>query len=167
MEWRKIPNYPNYMLSEKGDLYNITNDSFLKGTINPSGVKYVALSKDNEHVQIQLAQLVLNVFKPSKTETKVHAWHNDLELEHCANNNLKRCTLSDRMRMFNEIKGKKRGISKWKRFSIRENKIVTKYRALFKNKQGKIVTVGYYKTKIFAELRYIQAYKKEFGRLPY
>jgi hypothetical protein len=38
---------------------------------------------------------------------------------------------------------------------------------MFKDKNGKTKTVGYYKTRLYAELRYIQAYKKEFGRLPY
>lgn len=160
MLWKKIKGYDNYMLSEKGDIYSIKRDTMLKPYTNPSGVQYVGLTQNGISTAYQLSQLVLDTFKPSTTVIKVCAWHNDLELENCTNENLERCTRSDRKRMFFEIKNKKRGVYPWK---IGKNK----FRVAFKNKYGKYITVGYYKTRLFAEFRYIQAYKKEFGRLPY
>lgn len=162
MKWKRIKGYPNYRLSENGDLYNVKTDIIQKGYFNPSGVKYVCLSKNSESKIVQLAKLVLDVFKPSQTAVNVHAYHHDLVLENCANPNLERCTLSDRKRMFNEIKKKQRGVYSY----IRPNS-KKKWRACFKNSTGKYITVGYYKTEFFARFNYIKAYKKEFGRLPY
>jgi hypothetical protein len=162
MKWKKIKGYPNYRLSENGDLYNVKTDSFLKGSTNPSGVKYVSLSKNGVTTQVQLAQLVLTVYKPSQTVINVYAIHIDLELENYAKTNVERCTLGDRKRMFNEIKKKQRGV-----YAYNNPKSKKKWRAAFKNTTGKYVTVGYYKTEFFARFNYIKAYKKEFGRLPY
>lgn len=162
MKWKRIKGYPNYRLSEKGDLYNVKTDTMAKGHTNPSGVKYVCLSKNGESKIVQLAKLVLDVFKPSQTAVNVHAYHHDLVLENCANPNLERCTLSDRKRMFNEIKKKQRGV-----YPCTNPASKKKWRACFKNSTGKYVTIGYYKTEFFARFNYIKAYKKEFGRLPY
>lgn len=160
MEWRKIVGYPNYLLNQNGDLYNVKLDLFQKGYINPSGVRYVSLSKNGQSKSVPLAELVLAVFKPSKTKIKVYAWHDDLELLNCANDNLTRCNRADRLRMFNELKKKKRGVYSW---SIGKNN----FRVVLKDKHGKTKTVGYYKTEFFARFMYIKAYQKEFGRLPY
>lgn len=160
MIWKKVKGYNNYILSEKGDLYNIKTDIIQKGHTNDSGVKYVSLSKDGETQIVQLAKLVLDTFQPSQTTVKVCAWHNDLTLENCADENLERCTRGDRLRMFNEIKQKQRGVYPWK---IGKNK----FRVALKGRDGKYKTIGYYKTEFFARFQYAKAYKKEFGRLPY
>lgn len=161
MLWKRIKGYPNYRINENGDIYSIKNDIFLKPHTNISGVQYVCLSHKGVAYQTQVAVLVLDVFKPSQTLLKRHAWHTDLELSNVANTNLERCTRGDRKRMFNEIKGKKRGVYAY------NGPGKNKFRVLLRNKDKKVVTIGYYKTALFAQLRYIQAYKKEFGRLPY
>ena len=160
LKWKRIKGYRHYKISTNGDVYNVKRDHMLKGWTNVSGVKYVSLSKNGETKTLELAKLVLDTFKPSQTEIKVCAWHKDLELENCANNNLERCTRGDRKRMFNEMKKKKRGV-----YYFSHGK--KNYRAILKNRQGKTVTIGYYKTEFFARFMYIRAYKKEFGRLPY
>lgn len=161
MKWKKIKEYPNYLINENGDIYSIKTDIFLKPHVNISGVKYVGLSRKGKCTTLQLAILVLDAFKPSQTQLKRQAWHNDLELSNVSNPNLERCTRGDRKRMFNEIKGKKRGVYAY------NGSGKNKFRVLLRNKDKKVVTIGYYKTALFAQLRYVQAYKKEFGRMPY
>lgn len=160
MKWKKIKGYPNYRINEYGDVYSIVSDIFLKPHINPSGIKYVGLSRKGETKMIMLSTLVLDTFKPSKTDINRYAWHLDLELENCADYNLERCSRGDRKRLFAVIKGKKRGV-----YSYPHGK--KKWRVTFKNRAGQTKTFGYYKNKWFAELRYVQFYKKEFGMLPY
>jgi hypothetical protein len=160
MDWRKIKGYSNYLLNENGDLYNVKLDSFQKGYTNSSGVRYVSLSKNGQGKCVPLAELVLNVFKPSRTVIKTYAWHEDLELINCSNDNLLRCNRADRLRMFNEIKKKKRGVYSW---NIGKNN----FRVVLKDKHGKTKTIGYYRTEFFARFMYIKAYQKEFGRPPY
>lgn len=161
MKWKRIKGFPNYRISSNGDVYSLKTDRMLKPyDLNNNGVLYVTLHNRGDSKTFQLAKLVIDVFQPSQTTINTFAIHKDLELENCSNPNLERGTRADRKRMFNEIRGKKRGVYPWK---IGKNK----FRVAFKNRAGKYVTVGYYKTQLFAEFRYIQAYKKEFGRLPY
>lgn len=162
MKWKRIKGYPNYRINENGDVYSVRSDTFLTPATNASGVLVVTLTTKDTKTVAQVAQLVLDAFKPSQTQFKLFAWHTDLELENVANDNLERCTRGDRKRMFNEIKGKKRGVYAYNNPASKK-----KWRAAMKNRAGKYVTIGYYKTELFAQLRYIQAYKKEFGRMPY
>lgn len=160
MKWRKIKGYKNYLLSDKGDLYNTKTDKILQGSTNSSGVRYVSLSKNGQKQAVQLAHLVLSVYKPSQTVIRTQAIHTDLELENCSNGNLERGTHGDRIRMFYRMKKKLRGV-----YPYPHGK--KKWRAAFKNRQGKYVTVGYYHTEFFARFQYMKAYKKEFGMFPY
>jgi len=161
MEWKRIKGYPNYLINENGDIYSKRSDTFLKPAANASGVLYVTLTARHTKTLAQVATLVLDAFKPSQTQLKLYAWHTDLELSNVSNPNLERCTRGDRKRMFNEIKGKKRGVYAY------NGPGKNKFRVLLRNKDKKVVTIGYYKTALFAQLRYVQAYKKEFGRMPY
>ena len=160
MRWRRVIGYKNYLINDLGMVYSKKTDKFLKPYVNPSGVLYVSLSNNGVNKMIPLDRLVLNHFQPSQTTINVYAWHKDLELENVANNNLKRCSRGDRRRMFFEIKGKQRGIYPW---TIGKNK----FRVALKGPDKKYITVGYYKTELYAKLRYVQAYKKLYGRAPY
>lgn len=160
MQWKRIKGYPNYRLNENGDLYNTKTDTFAKGYINTSGVKYVSLSNNGASKLTQLATLVLSVFKPSKTTINTQAYHTDLVLVNCADSNLERCTRGDRQRMFNEMKARSRGV-----YNYPHGK--KNFRVVMKDRQGKTKSLGYYKTELFARFKYVQAYKKEFGRLPF
>lgn len=166
--WKNIPNYPNYLINNVGDVYSKKTDSLLKGWLNGSGVKYVCLSHKGDSRHFELARLVLDVFQPSQTKIKLYAWHKDLELQNVMNDNLDRCNRSDRQRMFMEMKNKKRGVYKYDNYvSKKTGKNVVRYRVTFKDKNKKTKTFGYYKTEFFARFKYCQFYKKEFGRLPY
>lgn len=168
MKWERIKGFPNYRINENGDVYSIKYDKFLKPYVNPSGVLYIQLSNKGAVLQTQLSTLVLDTFKPSRTQIKLYAWHLDLELDNCANNNLERCTRSDRKRMFNEMKKKKRGVYTWTTGKLdKHGNPYTRYRVMFKDRSGKTRTFAYAKTEFYARFLYVKFYMKEFGRLPY
>ena len=162
MKWMPIKNYENYLICEQGLVYSKRKDKFLKPYKNIFGVLYIELSSTIHGKKVdQLSRLVLDTFQTTDIETKRHAWHDDLQLENCSNPNLTRCTRSDRRRMFNEIRGKKRGVYASGGTGKKP------FRVALRTLDGRVKTIGYFKNKWFAELRYIQAYKKEFKRPPY
>lgn len=158
---RTIPNFPNYTIDDLGNVYSIKSDKYLKPTqIHPNGTVYVGVSKNGKSTWINVAKMVLRLFQPSQTKINTYALHKDLELENCANFNLERGSRSDRKRMFNEIRGKVRGVYAW---NIGKNK----YRAMIKNPQGKTETLGYFKHKWYAQHVFNMKYREYYGKLPY
>src|SRR6478736_2019471 len=149
MRWKRIKGYKHYLINDLGMVYSKYSDKFLTPE-DRNGVLYIGLSNKGDTKVTQLARLVLDHFQPSQTVINTHAWHKDFELANVTNNNLKRCNLGDRRRMLNEIRGKKRGVYAW---NIGKNK----FRVVLKDPVGKTKTIGYYKTEVYATLRYIQA----------
>lgn len=158
---RTIPNFPNYTIDDLGNVYSIKSDKYLKPFSHyPGGTMYVHLSKKGIATPINVAKLVLKLFQPSQTKINTYALHKDLELENCANFNLERGTRSDRKRMFNEIRGKIRGV-----YSFPLGK--KKWRAVIKTPQGKTKTLGYFKHKWYAQHVFNMQYREYYGKLPY
>lgn len=159
---RTIPNFPNYTIDDLGNVYSINKDIYLKPySFTPNGTIYVTLSKNGVSKHINVAKLVLKLFQPSQTKINTHAIHKDLALENCANFNLERGNLSDRKRMFNEIKAKVRGVYEYK------NGNYFYYRAAIKTPEGKTKTLGYFKNKVDAQNIFNIQYKEYYGRFPY
>jgi hypothetical protein len=157
VRWLKIKGHENYRICEAGIVYSKRTDRFLKPTINSAGTAYVYLNE----TCYQVARLVLDHFQPSNTKVKIFAWHEDFHLENCHTKNLTRVNRSDRLRMFYEIKKRTRGVYAYT--GLGKNK----FRAVLRDKKKKVFTVGYFKTKIEAEVAYRNAYLKMFKRLPY
>ena len=59
---KQIANYPNYLIDEDGNVYNIATQKILKGSINESGYKYYRLSKDNKKQMFYAHRLVAEHF---------------------------------------------------------------------------------------------------------
>ena len=157
---RTIPNFPNYLIDELGNVYNFKTDKFLKGYKHHGNVIYITLTNKGAHKTFQLAKLVLSVFQPSQTKINTYALHTDLELQNCANFNLQRGSRGDRKRMFNEIRAKVRGV-----YAYPHGK--KKWRAVIKTPEGKTKTLGYFKHKYAAQHVFNIQYKEYYGKLPY
>lgn len=158
----KIKGFDNYLINEQGQVYSKVSDKFIANYRNKTGTLYVTLHKSGKNCSFSVAKLVLDHFQPSKTKIKVCAYHKDLELENVQNENLERCSRSDRLRMLNEMNKKIRGVYAYNNPASKK-----KFRVVIKDKQGRTKTIGYYKTKFFATFQYVKAYTQMFGRSPY
>lgn len=156
-----IPNFPNYTIDEFGNVYSIKRDIYLKTWSHSKGSTVYATLKNKAKIKhLNVAKLVLKLFQPSQTKINTYAIHKDLELTNCANFNLERGNRSDRKRMFNEIRGKVRGVYSWKGGK-------NKWRAVIKTPQGNTKTLGYFKNKWYAQFVFNMKYKEYYGNFPY
>ena len=62
VEYRCIENYPNYMISNKGNVMNINTKKILKGKIGSSGFLNVNLWNDNKFKSVTIHSLVGKAF---------------------------------------------------------------------------------------------------------
>lgn len=162
MKWVKIKGHENYRICEAGIVYSRKTDKFLQPVFSSAGTAYVSLNG----IMYQVARLVLDHFQKSSTKVKIFAWHEDLNLANCHTKNLTRVNRSDRLRMFYEIKKRKRGVYEYK-IKNKNGTTYFKFRAVLRDKKSKTHTVGYYDTKLEAEVAYRNAYLKMYKRLPY
>lgn len=69
---RKIINdYENYLIDEDGNVYNITTQKMLKGSIGENGYKYYRLSKNNKKQMFYAHRLVAEAFLPNPNNLPV------------------------------------------------------------------------------------------------
>ncbi len=62
MEWRQIPGFPDYDVSNEGQVRNTKRDLILKSITNKKGYTSVALVNDGKLTQKSVNRLVLETF---------------------------------------------------------------------------------------------------------
>lgn len=62
MEKCPIKNYENYLIDTEGNVYNITTNKILKGSIGEHGYKYYRLSKKGKKKMFYAHRLVAETF---------------------------------------------------------------------------------------------------------
>lgn len=84
-EWRTIPNYENYLISNKGRIYNIKYHRELTRSIATHGYLQVGLSKNGVTKLFLIHRLVMKIFNPIEDYHKYDVNHIDGNKQ---NNNL-------------------------------------------------------------------------------
>lgn len=159
--WRFIKNSNNrFQVSNRGKVRSkkrkyVKEDRIL--TQNAVGLRlYVHLGKG---ISTSVAKLVLSSFKMSEID-KEYALHIDKNTFNNNSKNLKWGTLGDVKRLSFEIRKKKRGVYFYPSAQKRKWRVVLKV-------DNKAKTIGYYQTKLNAEIAFMFAYKQEYKRFPY
>ncbi len=70
-EWKIIKNYPDYKISNYGDIYSLKIKKNLKNTINAGGYKTISLSNNNNKKNFLVHRLVYDTFNNITDLTKV------------------------------------------------------------------------------------------------
>ena len=61
-QFKSIPNYPNYAINKKGDIYNKRLRIIMKQRYDKHGYKRINLSKHNKKITYYIHQLVAKTF---------------------------------------------------------------------------------------------------------
>lgn len=61
-KWKTIPNYPNYKVSNEGNVLNIKKNKLMSATLNKKGYLVVKLSINNKAKQFKIHRLVAQLF---------------------------------------------------------------------------------------------------------
>lgn len=159
-KWKRIKDYPNYKISNYGEVYSF----HFKRTIKPYTQKQgkslrVMLRNINGSKSISLANLVIKYFDKDWSLNKQYALHLDYNRSNNIETNLECTTRGDLLRYWHRYRNKIRGIYDW---NIGHNK----FRVALKHKD-KVKTVGYYKTKDEALMGYYNAYLALYKEEPF
>lgn len=153
-----------YLVSNLGRVYSRKSERFVIGAKFPNGTSsiYICSGKYKRHIMLHtLVSLHFN----EHTQHQDSAQHLNFINEDNEARNLEPCTVSERMtrtRARNaKLAGKTLGVYPYPRNAHR------KWRAVLKDKKGKINTIGYYKTMEEAKEAFRQAYLKRWGFDPY
>lgn len=96
-EWADILDYPNYMISNHGRIWNIKYDRLLKPSLDRYGYEYVCLYRNGESENKWIARLVAIAFLyPVLGSDLVN--HDDGNKRHNHVDNLEWCTLTENRR---------------------------------------------------------------------
>ena len=71
-KWKKIENYPNYLISNYGNIYSTKSNKILKPKIDKQGYLHIGLYSNNKRKFFLVHRLVADHFLPTK----------DLEVNH-------------------------------------------------------------------------------------
>ena len=96
-EWKEIVDYPNYMVSNFGNVKNIKTDKILKAGINSSGYYVINLCKNGKVKLFQIHRLVANAYIENP-ETKQNVDHSDGDKFNNKVNNLRWATKTENAR---------------------------------------------------------------------
>lgn len=99
----KINDFPNYMISRTGLIYNIRFKKYMKATPNEEGYKYLNLSNNKNKKYFYVHRLVAEYFIP-KVEGKDLVNHIDSNRQNNHVDNLEWCTNSENMLHANRVK---------------------------------------------------------------
>lgn len=82
MEWRTIPGFPRYQISERGDVIG-ARGFLMRGCVNSRGYRYISLIDDaGKHRMIGVHRLVCLTFHGDPPTPKHYAAHkNDIKLD--------------------------------------------------------------------------------------
>lgn len=76
MEWKKITQYPDYEISQIGDVKNIKTGRILKARLNRNQYKQIGLFKNKKQYTIEIHRLVALTFVPNPNNLPI-ADHKD------------------------------------------------------------------------------------------
>lgn len=84
-EWKTIPNYDKYEVSNLGQVRNKATKRVLRNVIQPSGYTVVSLRSDNKTKTHPVHRLIMESFRPVDNPRKYDVMHID---KNNTNNNL-------------------------------------------------------------------------------
>lgn len=143
--WRSLSNYPNYSVSNLGNIKNIKKNTILKPSIHKSGYLVVQLFKEGFRKSSRLHRRIAEAFLDNFDETKF--------IDHIDRNKLNNCI--DNLRMATPLEScLNRGIwgkSKYKGAYFSEKR--RDWRCQIRVNK-KCISLGYYKTELECALTY-------------
>jgi hypothetical protein len=150
-EWRELKYYPNYLVSNLGNIKNKRNDKLLKPSIHKTGYCIVQLFRDGVRKSLRLHRLIAEAFLGEIKETD-YIDHLDRNKLNNKIDNLR--AVSPTISVLNRnVWGK----SKYKGayFSEKRNNWRSQIRI-----NGKCISLGYYKTELEAGTAYNEYIEK-------
>jgi len=147
-EWKQITEYPNYSISNLGNVRNNKFNKLVVGGCNYSGYNVILLYKNNTRKSFLISRLVGEYF--------LEGFNPLLEIDHIDRNrqndnitNLRCVSRSENMRNRNKLNNCS---SKYKGVSLRPN---GKWKAQVSNTEKKIIHLGYFETEEEASKKYL------------
>lgn len=95
VDWMPIPEYPNYVISNIGEVMNVRTKRILKPAINPRGYVEVNLWKSNKGTTLQVHRLVYMAFKEAVIQPQFVINHIDGNKTNNDINNLEKVTYQE------------------------------------------------------------------------
>lgn len=107
IKWKTINDYPNYAVSNAGDVMNLITGKTLKQETTHKGYKRVTLSNGRKRQHLRVHRLVANAFIPNSDSSKMLINHINEDKSNNTVENLEWCSNSDNLRhnMVNKRKG--------------------------------------------------------------
>ena len=88
IRWKELDEFPDYAVSELGDIYNIKTDMPRKTSMNQYGIMKISLYQGNVLLTRSVAVLVANAFVPGHTDVFDTPIHLDGDRRNCRADNL-------------------------------------------------------------------------------
>lgn len=86
--WKLLKDYPNYMISDRGNVKNIKTDRIINKTYQKSGHTIVCLSNKGKIRTIGVARLMLETFKPRENTSTLSVVFKDNDKRNCILDNI-------------------------------------------------------------------------------
>lgn len=86
--WKQLKDYPNYIISDKGNVKNIKTDRLINKAYQKSGHTIVCLSNKGKIRTIGVARLILETFKPRENTAKLSILFKDDDKRNCTLDNI-------------------------------------------------------------------------------
>ena len=90
--WKEIKDFPNYSVSDKGEIKNNKRNKKLSIAYNQDGYAIVQLWKNNKGYMRRVHRLVLEAFLPIEDSEKYEVNHKDCNIKNNSLDNLEWCT---------------------------------------------------------------------------
>lgn len=90
--WKEIKDFPNYSVSDKGEIKNNKRNKKLSIAYNQDGYAIVQLWKNNKGYMRRVHRLVLEAFSPIENSEKYEVNHKDCNIKNNSLDNLEWCT---------------------------------------------------------------------------
>ncbi len=88
VRWEYLEDFPEYLISEQGEVYNARRSKLRKLMVNQQGVVMVQLAREDGHYTRSVALLVARAFLPKDDPRFNTVIHLDGRKEHCHVTNL-------------------------------------------------------------------------------
>ena len=90
--WKQIPDFPNYSISDTGEVKNNQRNQLLSIAYNQRGYAIVQLWKNGKGYMKRVHRLVLEAFNPIQNSKDYEVNHKDCNIKNNNLNNLEWCT---------------------------------------------------------------------------
>lgn len=90
--WKEIKDFPNYSISDTGEIKNNKRDKKLSIAYNQDGYAIVQLWKNNKGYMRRVHRLVLETFLPIENSENYEVNHKDCNIKNNSLDNLEWCT---------------------------------------------------------------------------